>query len=79
MYFWSNGKQFNLVVDEPRIGLFKYDSFTTLFHEEKPREIDDKKEESVIDMLRQILKYEPEKRPSAEELLSHPWFADNGA
>ena len=33
----------------------------------------------MIDMLRQILRYEPEKRPSAEELLSHPWFADNGA
>ena len=79
MYYRSNGEQFNSMVDGPLIELFKGDPFATRFHKAKACEIDDNEEESVIDMLRQILRYEPEKRPCAEELLSHPWFADNDA
>lgn len=71
MYYRSNGEQFNSMVDGPLIELFKCDSVATRFHKEKACEIDDNEEESVIDMLRQILRYEPEKRPCAEELLSH--------
>lgn len=48
----------------------------TNFHTEKLRQLDDNEEGSVIDMLRQILRYELEERPSAEELLSQ-WFADD--
>ena len=76
-YFRSNGEQFNSIVDGPNIELLQADSLETCFHDEKRCEIDANEEESVIDMLKQILRYEPEKRPSAEELLSHPWFADN--
>lgn len=79
MYYRSNGEQFNSMVDGPLIQWFKGDSFATRFHKAKACEKDDNEEESVIDMLRQILRYEPEKRPCAEELLSHPWFADNDA
>ena len=79
MYFRSNGEQFNSMVDEPHMRLLKDDSLATRFLKEKSFEIDNNEEESVIDMLRQIIRYVPEKRPSAKELLSHPWFADNGA
>lgn len=78
IYFLSNSTQ-NSIVDESDMELLKDISFATRFHEEKGCEIDDNEEESVIDILRQILRYEPEKRPSAKELLCHPWFADNSA
>ena len=77
-YFRSNGEQFNSMVDGPDIELLPPDSLETLFHREKRCEFDAGEEESVIDILKQILRYEPEKRPSAEKLLSHPWFADIG-
>ena len=59
------------MVDEPHMRLLKDDSLATRFHNNEG--------ESVIYMLRQIIRYVPEKRPSAKELHSHPWFADNGA
>lgn len=77
-YFRSNGEQFNSMVDGPDIELLPPDPLETVFHREKRCEFDAGEEESVINMLKQILRYEPEKRPSAEELLSHPWFADSG-
>lgn len=76
-YYRPNGEHFNSNIEAPPIELSKYDSFATTFHETKAPEIDDNEEESVIDMLTRILKYEQEKRPSAKELLSHPWFADS--
>ena len=79
LYYRSNGEQFNSVVDQPFTVLDKDEPFETRFHREKACDIDDNEEDSVMDLLRQILRYEPEKRPSAEELLSHPWFADNDA
>ena len=45
LYFRSNGEQFNSMVDEPRIELFKGVSFATRFRGEKACEIDDKEEE----------------------------------
>ena len=77
-YYRPNGERFNSMVSGP-IGLYESDSFATSFHQRKGCEIDDKEEESVIDMLRKILRYEQEKRPCAKELLSHPWFADHDA
>ena len=76
LYFRPNGEQFNSMVDQPgNIELLEKDeSFETIFHYGKEATIDDKEEELVIDLLRWILRYEPEERPSAEELLSHPWF-----
>lgn len=78
-YYRPNGEHFNSAVDGPLTELFNNDSFATSFHKAKACEMDDNEEESVVDMLRQILRYEQEKRPSAKELLSHPWFADNDA
>ena len=32
--------------------------------------------EQFVDLLRYMLRIEPQQRPSAEEVLRHPWFAD---
>lgn len=77
-YFRSNGEQFGSMVNEPDLELSPPDPLEILFHREKCCEFDAGEEESVIDILKQILRYEPKKRPSAEKLLSHPWFADIG-
>lgn len=71
MYFRSNG-EFNLIFDKSVIKLPEGDSSATRFHKEKACEINNNEEESVIDILRQILIYEPEKRPSGQELLVNP-------
>lgn len=78
-YYRPNGEHFNSSIDGRRIELFNNDSYATSFHKRKAPEIDDNEEASVIDMLTQILRYEQGKRPSAKELLSHTWFADNDA
>ena len=79
IYFRPNGEQLNSMVDGSEIKLISYNSLETRFQEEKSFEIYKKEEEIVIDLLRSALRYEPDKRPSAEELLSHPWFSDETA
>lgn len=32
--------------------------------------------DELIDLLRQMLRIDPEERPQVEGLLSHPWFAN---
>lgn len=71
MYFRSNG-EFNLIFDKSVIKLPEGDSSAARFHKEKACEINNNEEESVIDILRQILIYKPEKRPSTQELLVNP-------
>lgn len=77
-YFDSNGEKSSPMANEPDLELFPPDPLETLFHREKCYEFNAGEEESVIDILKQILRYEHEKRPSAEKLLSHPWFAEIG-
>jgi len=38
-------------------------------------ELDEEKASVVKKLIRQILQYDPSKRPSPAELLSDPWFA----
>ncbi|KAF4955680.1 hypothetical protein FGADI_4373 [Fusarium gaditjirri] len=45
------------------------------FDKESP-EMTDEEAEEVKKLIRWILQYDPAKRPSAEEILRHPWFAD---
>ncbi|KAF1951326.1 kinase-like protein [Byssothecium circinans] len=47
-----------------------------LFAKHKSDEIDDSESEVVCSIIRQILDYDPAKRPSAEDLLKHPWFSE---
>ena len=56
--------------------IYIYTPLGKLFNENKNPEIDDEEAAVVISILRQILKFDPEERPIADELLKHPWFAD---
>ncbi|KAI9812793.1 MAG: hypothetical protein M1826_002759, partial [Phylliscum demangeonii] len=65
---WQNDEKGEAkVLDEP--------SMETFFHEKKSEEMSDQEERSFINMLRQMLQYDPSKRPSASKLLQHPWLA----
>ena len=69
IYFRPNGEQLNSMVDGSET---KLTSYNDLRFEEKSFEIDEKEEEIVIDLLQSALRYEPDKGPSAKDLLSHP-------
>lgn len=58
--------------DQPYID----DPLEVRFQEHKPSDIDDVEAGVVTSLIRGILKYEPMQRPTAEELLKHPWFQD---
>jgi non-specific serine/threonine protein kinase len=47
-----------------------------LFAENKPDSIDNGEAAVVCSLIRQILQYDPAKRPSAVDLLKHPWFSE---
>lgn len=52
------------------------DPLEVRFKEHKPNNIDDMEADVITSLIRSILKYDPLQRPSAEELLKHPWFQD---
>jgi PAS domain-containing protein len=62
--------------DKMQDGIWINDSLEKLFEKNKPEDIDEAEAEVVTALIRQILKYEPSQRPSALELLQHPWFRD---
>ncbi|KAH8908581.1 serine/threonine-protein kinase SRPK3 [Coniochaeta sp. PMI_546] len=52
------------------------DSLEIMFREQKPSEIGDDEEAVILSLLRQILRYDPNERPSAVDLLEHVWFKE---
>lgn len=56
-------------------GLFPSESIETAFLLDKPTELDDEGY-AILNLLRSMLNYDPAKRPSAVEILDHPWFKD---
>ncbi|KAI9830155.1 MAG: hypothetical protein M1819_005832 [Sarea resinae] len=50
------------------------DSLEVLFEQNKPDDIDTEEAKVITELIRSILQFEPSQRPSAEELLQHPWF-----
>lgn len=56
--------------DEPCID----DTLEVRFKEHKPDDIDDLEAGLITSLIRSILRYEPSQRPTAEEILKHPWF-----
>lgn len=75
-YFRPNGKLFNSMVGSKRHEeiILPSESIETVFEQEKPTELDDEEGAIVLNLLRQVFRYEPEKRPSANDVLNHPWF-----
>lgn len=51
-------------------------SLEAFFDREKPVDLNASEASVVVKLLRYILQYDSAKRPSASEILSHPWFAD---
>lgn len=73
-WFGPNGEALQPYGDgEPYIN----DSLEVMFEKNKPADIDDDESAVLCALIRQILNYDPAKRPSAMELLEHPWFSDN--
>ncbi|KAH7381550.1 kinase-like domain-containing protein [Pyrenochaeta sp. MPI-SDFR-AT-0127] len=56
--------------------LYKHDSLEVLFEKNKPAEIDSSESAVLCALMRQIFNYDPAKRPSATDLLKHPWFTE---
>jgi serine/threonine protein kinase len=46
------------------------------FEKNKPDDVDAAEAKVITTLIREILQYEPSKRPTAEQLLKHPWFKD---
>lgn len=57
--------------DEPYI----HKPMDKLFRENKSPEIDDDESTILVALMLQILEFDPQLRPSAEDLLKHPWFS----
>jgi len=51
-------------------------SLEVLFDHEDTVDISAAERAAVLHLIRHILQYEPQKRPSVSELLQHPWFAE---
>lgn len=45
------------------------------FDLQKPSSLDTAESQVIVTLLKQILDYDPARRPSTSELLEHPWFA----
>lgn len=48
------------------------------FRKNRPEDIDEAEEQQILHLLRWVFQYEPTARPTAEEILTHPWFKDTG-
>lgn len=57
--------------EEPYI----HDSIEIMFANNKSPEIGDEEAAILVPLMRRILEYDPAQRPTAEELLKHPWFS----
>lgn len=48
----------------------------TFLDQEKGSDLSSQDASMIKELLRAILQFDAVKRPSAEELLAHPWFAE---
>ncbi|GKZ95432.1 hypothetical protein AnigIFM59636_009438 [Aspergillus niger] len=82
LYFTPDRKLFNCQIggvdpgEEPL--MVEQISMEEQFDSAEP-DIDEKEADEVKTLIRWILQYDPAKRPSPEEILSHPWFRNIGA
>lgn len=75
-YLHPDGEIFNVIVDGSMEALLPSESIETAFVLDKPTELDDEEGYVILNLLRSMLNYDPAKRPSAVEILDHPWFKD---
>jgi serine/threonine protein kinase len=58
--------------EEPYI----HKSLEVLFTQHRPADIDDEESAVLCSLIQQILEYDRAKRPSAVDILKHPWFSE---
>jgi non-specific serine/threonine protein kinase len=76
-YFTPDGELFNCrlggVAEGEQPLLLEYATMEKLFDQAKP-ELGEEEAGEIKALIRWILQYDPEKRPTAAEILSNPWF-----
>ncbi|KAJ4984062.1 serine/threonine-protein kinase SRPK3 [Stagonosporopsis vannaccii] len=55
---------------------YVYDTLEQRFANQKHPDIDEEEADVICRLIRSILVYDPAQRPTAEELLQHPWFSE---
>lgn len=77
LYFTPDRKLFNCGIGGVKEGeepfMFEQQTLEELFDQASP-DISKKESDAIKALIRRILQYDPEKRPSAEEILLDPWF-----
>lgn len=75
-HFRSKEKLFNSIIGaKPQAEtILASESNETAFEQEKPTRLDEDEGAIILDLLRQVFRCEPEMRPSANDVVSHPWF-----
>lgn len=60
--------------EEPLIIMAPCRSLEGRFADNKPQDVDELEEQQILHLLRWIFQYDAAARPSADDLLDHPWF-----
>ncbi|KAF5566762.1 CMGC SRPK kinase [Fusarium phyllophilum] len=83
LYYNEDGKKYNWIIDGVPKGRdpvtpdpSQLDTMEKAFDKKSP-EMTEEEAQEVKKLIRWILQYDPAKRPSAEEILRHPWFAED--
>ncbi|KAG4268041.1 CMGC/SRPK protein kinase [Fusarium proliferatum] len=79
-YYTKDGTKYNCMiggVPEGREPLMLEQCSMEQAFDRAGSEMTEDKAQEVKKLIRWILQYDPAKRPSAEEILRHPWFADD--
>lgn len=72
-YFHPDGTLYRSKTSGPEAAV-TFEPLEKYFARNKPPNMDTEEEKVILLLLRSIFQYDPAARPSATELLSHPWF-----
>ncbi|KAG5787729.1 hypothetical protein H9Q69_013202 [Fusarium xylarioides] len=80
LYYTEDGNMYNWIIDGVPVTTdpSELNTMEKTFDEKCP-EMAEEEAQEVKKLIRWILQYDPAKRPSAEEILRHPWFAEDSS
>jgi non-specific serine/threonine protein kinase len=73
-YFRDDDELFNIMISWSSSIIDLFEPLKNLFRQNKSDEIEKEEKSLMLNLLRHVLRYEPEKRSSTENLLKHSWF-----
>ncbi|KAL2061510.1 hypothetical protein VTL71DRAFT_6887 [Oculimacula yallundae] len=80
-YFGEGGERISSATSEDMVdedeGPHIWDDLEKSFEKNKSEEVDEEQSSIIVSLIRKIMQYDPQKRPSAGELLKHPWFKED--